>query len=67
VRLGMSELRGEGASYRLSSEIHSFLVDHLGSDRAHFDQCFDLPFLAIAGDSLLQRRFLDCQLPPEEE
>jgi hypothetical protein len=67
VRLGMSDLRGEGASYRHSSQIHRFLIDHLGPDRAHFDRCFDLPFLAIAENAELQKRFLDCQLPSEEE
>ena len=67
VRLGMSDLRGEGASYRHSSQIHRFLIDHLGPDRAHFDRCFDLPFLAIAESAELQKRFLDCQLPSEEE
>jgi hypothetical protein len=67
VRLGMSDLRGESASYRHSSQIHHFLVYHLDRDRAHFDRCFDLPFLAIAEDAELQKRFLDCQLPPEEE
>jgi hypothetical protein len=67
VRLGMSELRGEGASYRHSSQIHRFLLDHLGPDRAHFDRCFDLPFLAIAESAELQRHFLDCHLPAEEE
>jgi len=67
VRLGMPDLRGEGASYRHSLLIHRFLVDHLGPDRAHFNRCFDLPFLAIAEDAQLQKRFLDCQLPPEEE
>ena len=66
VRLGMSELRGEGASYRNSTQIHRFLVDHLGPDRAHFNRCFDLPFLAIAESAELQGRFLDCHLPAEE-
>jgi hypothetical protein len=67
VRLGMSELRGEGASYRHSPQIHRFLVDHLGPDRAHFNRCFDLPFLAIAESAELQGRFLDCHLPADEE
>jgi hypothetical protein len=67
VRLGMPELRGEGASYRHPLLFHRFLVDHLGPDRADFNRCFDLPFLAIANDTQLQNRFLDCQLPPEEE
>jgi hypothetical protein len=67
VRLGMSNLRGEGASYLHSSRMHRFLVDLLGPDRAHFDRCFDLPFLAIAESTDLQKLFLDCQLPPEEE
>jgi hypothetical protein len=67
VRLGMPDLSGEGASYRHSLLVHRFLVDHLGPDRAHFNRCFDLPFLAIADDPQLQKRFLDCQLPLEEE
>jgi hypothetical protein len=67
VRLGMPDLRGEVASYRHSLPVHRFLVDHLGPDRAHFNRCFDLPFLAIADDPQLQKRFLDCQLPLEEE
>jgi hypothetical protein len=67
VRLGMADLSGETASYRHSSRIHRFLVDHLGEERAHFGRCFDLPFLAIAEYAELQRRFLDCHLPAEEE
>jgi hypothetical protein len=47
--------------------MHSFLRDHLGPDKAHFERCFDLPFLAIADDGQLQRRFLECELPPDEE
>ena len=66
-RLGMNGLQGEAASYRHSPRIHSFLIDHLGPEKAHFDHCFDLPFLAIAEDSELQTRFLDCQLPPDYE
>jgi hypothetical protein len=67
VRLGMSDLKGEAASYRHSPLIHRFLVEHLGADRAHFDRCFDLPFLAIAEDAKLQSRLLGCQLPPEDD
>jgi hypothetical protein len=67
VRLGMSELRGECASYRHSPQIRRFLVNHLGLDRAHFNRCFDLPFRAIAESAELQGRFLDCHLPAEEE
>jgi hypothetical protein len=67
VRLGMADLGGESASYRHSSRIHSFLVDHLGAERAHFERCFDLPFLAIAQDAELQQQFLRCNLPPEED
>jgi hypothetical protein len=66
-RLGMIELRGEAASYRHSPQIHRFLLNHLGPERAHFDHCFDLPFLAIADDFELQTRFLNCQLPDYEE
>jgi hypothetical protein len=67
ARLGMAELQGEGASYRHSSQIHRFLLNHIGPDRAHFERCFDLPFLAIAEDADLQSRFLECQLPPDYE
>jgi hypothetical protein len=67
TRLGMTEVQGETASYRHSRQIHRFLLNHLGADRAHFHHCFDLPFLAIAEDSGLQTRFLDCQLPPDYE
>jgi hypothetical protein len=67
ARLGMTTLREESASYRHSRQIRDFLVDHLGPDRAHFNRCFDLPFLAIAEDSELQTRFLDCQLPQDDE
>lgn len=67
ARLGMTDLHGEAASYRQSPQIHRFLLDHLGPDKAHFDRCFDLPFLAIAADPDLQTRFLDCTLPPDNE
>jgi hypothetical protein len=67
ARLGMTNLEEESASYRHSRQIYDFLVDHLGRDRAHFNRCFDLPFLAIAEDSELQKRFLDCQLPQDDE
>ena len=66
ARLGMSNLQGEPGNYRHSRRIRNFLVDHLGSDRAHFDRCFDLPFLAIAEDSGLQSAFLGCQLAADE-
>lgn len=67
ARLGMTSLQGESASYRHSRQIHNFLLDHLGPDKAHFNRCFDLPFLAIAEDSGLQTDFLGCQLPPDDE
>jgi hypothetical protein len=67
ARLGLADLRREAASYRHSPRIQSFLREHLGPDRAHFERCFDLPFLAIAADAQLQRRFLECELPPEGE
>lgn len=67
ARLGMTNLQEESASYRHSRQIRDFLVDHLGPNRAHFNRCFDLPFLAIAEDSELQTRFLDCQLPKDDE
>jgi hypothetical protein len=67
VRLGMANLSGEAASYRHSSLIHRFLVDHLGAERADFDRCFDLPFLSIAQNGDLQQQFLRCSLPPEED
>jgi hypothetical protein len=67
VRLGMADLGGESASYRHSSRIHRFLVDNLGVERAHFQRCFDLPFLAIAQDAGLQQEFLRCNLPPDED
>jgi hypothetical protein len=67
ARLGMTNLQKESASYQHSRQIRDFLVDHLGPARAHFDRCFDLPFLAIAEDSELQTRFLDCQLPQDDE
>jgi hypothetical protein len=67
VRLGMADLSGEGASYRHSSRIHRFLIDQLGTERAHFERCFDLPFLAIAQDTELQQQFLRCNLPTEED
>ena len=66
ARLGMTSLQGELASYRHSAQIRDFLLDHLGPDKAHFNRCFDLPFLAIAEDSELQKSFLDCQLPPDD-
>lgn len=67
ARLGLTGLEGDGAIYRYSPPIHKFLLNHLTSDRAHFGHCFDLPFLAIAQDADLQRRFLKCQLPSEDE
>ena len=67
ARLGITNLQRESANYRHSRQIRDFLRDHLGSDKAHFNRCFDLPFLAIAEDPLLQTRFLDCQLPPYDE
>ena len=63
----MTNLQGESATYRHSRQIRDFLRDHLGSDKAHFNRCFDLPFLAIAEDPGLQTRFLDCQLPSDDE
>jgi hypothetical protein len=67
ARLGLADLRSESASYQQSPRIHNFLCDHLGADRAHYERCFDLPFLAIAEDAELQRRFLQCELPLEYE
>ena len=67
ARLGMTSLQGELASYRHSSQIRDFLLDHLGPDKAHFNRCFDLPFLTIAEDPGLQTRFLDCHLPADDE
>ena len=67
ARLGMTKLQGESASYRHSRQIRDFLLDHLGPDKAHFNRCFDLPFLTIAEDPRLQMRFLDCHLPQEDE
>ena len=67
TRLGLVELRSEEVSYRHSPRVHSFLLNHLGPDKAHFQLCFDLPFLTIADDGELQREFLSCELPPEGE
>ena len=67
ARLGMIKFPAESASYRHSRRIRDFLLDHLEADKAHFNRCFDLPFLAIAEDPRLQRRLLDCQLPPVDE
>ena len=67
ARLGMTNLHGESASYRHSRQIHDFLLDHLGPDKAHFNRCFDLPFLEVAKDPELQTCFLGCQLPPDDE
>jgi hypothetical protein len=63
----MVELRGESASYRHSRQIRDFLIGHLGPAKADFERCFDLPFLAIAEDSRLQERFLECRLPSDDE
>jgi hypothetical protein len=67
ARLGMTNLAVESSTYQHSRQIRDFLVDHLGPDRAHFNRCFDLPFLSIAEDPELQTRFLDCQLPEDYE
>ena len=67
ARLGMTSLQGESASYRHSRQIRNFLLDHLEPNKAHFNRCFDLPFLAIAENPGLQTRFLDYQLPPDDE
>jgi len=67
ARLGMTNLAVESCTYQHSRQIRDFLVDHLGPDRAHFNRCFDLPFLSIAEDPELQTRFLDCQLPEDYE
>lgn len=34
--------------YEGSRDIHDFLTEHLGSERATFDHTFDLPFIALA-------------------
>jgi hypothetical protein len=63
--LGCSAV-GALPSAERSSEIHRFLVSHLGAERATFDQAFDLPLLALAEDPDLQDRLMGHELPREE-
>ena len=67
ARLGLADLRMKKRAIGIRPRIHRFLRDHLGPERAHFERCFDLPFLAIADDGQLQRQFLECDLPADEE
>jgi len=49
-----------------SSDIHRFLVEHLGDDRATFGRGFDLPLLALADDRVLQDQLLGGALPSDD-
>ncbi|MCG3777273.1 MAG: hypothetical protein JW395_4151 [Nitrospira sp.] len=64
VALG-SSLEIDRAHYRQSEEIHKFLVEHLGPERATFGGSFDLPLLALSDDPDLQMEFLKFHLPEE--
>jgi len=53
-----------GAADVQSAQLHEFLVEHLGPDRATFNGGFDLPLLTLAENPELQQRFLRATLPP---
>lgn len=67
IKLGCDDLRFENDHGRRSQIIQKFLISHLKDEYATFDKSFDLPLLAVAEDTLLQRQlFQEIILSPEE-
>lgn len=57
--LGCDGLTQATRKWELSREIHRFLCDHIGLEKARFNLAFDIPLQIIAEDEDLQARFLD--------
>ncbi len=57
----------ENADIEASVVIYEFLREHLGSERATFGNSFDLPILALAEDSELQRIVFNRDIDFESE
>lgn len=47
--------------------IHKFLEEHLGQERATFDQSFDIPLQLIAENNELCHRFINQTMPPADD
>ena len=58
LKIGGPNLEVERPSPELSKEIHTFLVEHLGEERARFGRTFDIPFYLLAQNAELQSRVL---------
>jgi hypothetical protein len=53
--------------WEISKNIHQFLTENIGSEKAVFDFAFDIPFLEICREPELQDRFLKHRLPDEDD
>lgn len=67
MQLGCPSLETEYRRWEMSREIHTFLVQCLGPERASFRGDFDIPLQVIAEDERLQERFLGTILPDDDE
>ena len=65
--LRCSDLDAQSRRYELSSIIHDFLVEHLGGELATFQRDFDIPLQIVAEIPELQHRFLQQDIPAEDE
>lgn len=60
-------LESERPRPEMSAEIHTFLVERLGPERALFGGAFDIPFYILAQDSELQQQLLGHSIDALEE
>ena len=67
LRIGGPNLEVELLSPELSKEIHTFLVEHLGEERARFGDAFDIPFYLLAKNAELQSSVLGSPIMDEED
>ncbi len=66
-KLGCHEIEYANTPEMRSKEIHRFLSNHLGKERATFNNSFDLPLLMIAKSQALQAELLHTTILSEFE
>lgn len=67
LKIGGPNLEIDRLGPELSKGIHTFLVEHLGEERAQFGSAFDIPFYLLAQDVELQSRVLGSSVLDEED
>ena len=65
--LGCDGLELQSQRWEMSGNIHNFIVQHIGTEAAHFENDFDIPFQFISEDVLLQQKFFQRDVDDGDE